>query len=174
MISAGRIGLRLFQGLALILALGLSLVIIITGWIMYRYDIRVLGVQTGSMTPAITVGDGLISRPVRFEELLVGEVVNYKSSTGSTVSHRILSLDKLNRRLIAKGDNNTEPDGLIAGSQVISQPIAVVPYAGKIISLLQQPAVVIGMVYLPATIILAREIIRLNDAKRRIYRLNSI
>lgn len=171
MISVGQIGLRLFQGLALLLALGLSLVVLTGGWIMYRYDIRLLGVQTGSMEPAIRIGDGLISHPVKFDGLKAGGVVNYTNISGSTVSHRILSVDKSNRQFVAKGDNNIEPDGVLAASQVLSRPIAIVPYAGKIVSLSQRPAALIGLVYLPATIILAREISRFNNEKRRIYRL---
>lgn len=171
MISVGRIGLRLFQGLALTLALGLSLVVLTAGWIMYRYDIRLLGVQTGSMAPSIQVGDGLISRPVNLDQLKAGGMVNYKNTSGSTVSHRILSVDKSSGHFVAKGDDNLEPDGIIAAAQILSQPIAIVPHAGRVVSVLQRPAALIGLVYLPATVVLAKEIIRFNDEKRRIYRL---
>jgi signal peptidase I len=138
---------------------------------MYKYDIRLLGVQTGSMEPAIKVGDGLISHPVELNELTAGEIVNYQTDSGATISHRIVKVDSQKQHLITKGDNNKEPDGIVASSQIISQPAVILPYAGSIISHLQKPIVLISLVYVPATLILTREITRFNSERQRLYRL---
>jgi signal peptidase I len=100
MTSLSRIGLRFVQGLALSIALVSGLAILTSTLIMYKYDIRLLGVQTGSMEPAIKVGDGLISHPVELNELTAGEIVNYQTDSGATISHRIVKVDSQKQHLI--------------------------------------------------------------------------
>jgi len=59
------------------------------GW---RLDV----VRSGSMSPAINVGDLAVTSPERPEDLEVGDVACYRTSDGSYVCHRIMAMDGAN------------------------------------------------------------------------------
>src|ERR1017187_8139792 len=64
-------------------------------------------VKSGSMTPAIDVGDMIVTRPVTTADLQPGTIVMYQHDT-ELITHRILSIN--GDTVTTKGDANQHPD----------------------------------------------------------------
>ena len=163
--------IRLLQGLAALLLLGLAVVVVGCAWLMYRYDFQLLSVQTGSMAPAVNINDGLLSRPVRFKDLENGEMVTYRTKAGTSITHRITNVDYSARTITTKGDANTSPDAIISAEQIVSQPLAIVPHGGRIISVAKQPIVFLSLLYSLTLGLIGRELIRYFRNNQTAYRL---
>ena len=69
-------------------------------------------VLSGSMEPALNVGDIAVTRSVDTGSLKVGDVVTYKSGS-NLITHRIIGISQSDagRLLLVKGDANDTPDG---------------------------------------------------------------
>lgn len=165
--------IRLIRGLALFIVLSLSVGALMAGWGMHYYGVRVLGVQTGSMEPALNVGDGLVIRKVDFNSLAVGDIVSYKPHGAAVlVSHRIVGIKQSNRQLVVKGDNNAQADGeSINASQIVGRAEATMPHIGRVNNLLHTSVAIIVLVYLPAISLIVYESVRLKGAFVKPYRL---
>ncbi len=126
----GRLGAA---ALAVLLALALAGVLAPAfGW---RLDV----VQSGSMSPAIGVGDLVITSPCDADNIHAGDVVCFRS--GSTlVCHRVVSVNGTDRTLITKGDANEGPDpSPVAFDNVIGRVVVNVPCLGYIVSFIKSP-----------------------------------
>lgn len=78
------------------------------------FPIKPVGVATASMLPQISVGDMVILKEVKSEELKVGDVIGYKLDN-ITVVHRIASINQnssMEYIYTTKGDNNDQEDYL--------------------------------------------------------------
>ena len=64
-------------------------------------------VRSGSMVPAIKMGDVIITRPAGEANIQPGRIVMYQHDV-EIITHRVLSID--GNTLITKGDANEEPD----------------------------------------------------------------
>ena len=77
---------------------------------------RIFTVATGSMVPVYEVGDILIAKEIKPEEIKVDDDLVYKGKEGSfkdkVVTHRVLSIQEENGtyKIITKGVANTEQD----------------------------------------------------------------
>lgn len=70
-------------------------------------------VMSGSMEPAIHVGDVIYIREVPFEELQVGDVITYRAQEGTAVvTHRVSAIQKEAQLLQTKGDANDMEDAV--------------------------------------------------------------
>lgn len=94
-----------------------------------------LAVVSGSMEPAIEVGDLLITRD--FPGYDVGDIVVYDSD-GTLVTHRIIEID--GDELHLKGDANNTSDPPIDRSMIVGKVIARIPQAGNFVLFLRTPA----------------------------------
>ena len=128
------------------------------------FGLRLYSVQSGSMSPAIDVGDMLVSRPFDASKINEGDVITFApdlSTPTYTVTHRVVSIDRANKQITTKGDANTTPDESIAYSQVVGQLPA--PYrAGIHLDILRSWVGLIIFIYVPAIILTLDEIKRLN------------
>ena len=159
------------QSLVLLVVLDFTAVVGLVVWSMYRYDIRLLGVQSQSMAPVLNIGDAVIIRPTIFETLRTGDIVTYRLQPGAAeITHRIAIINAQTKRFVAQGDANTDPDGELSAAMVSGKVIAVAPHLGQVITLMRTPAGLIGLVYLPATALIVWEVRRLQVAWRRPYR----
>lgn len=103
------------------------------GW---RLDV----VRSGSMSPAINVGDLAVTSPERPEDLAVGDVACYRTSDGSYVCHRIMAMDGANSTIITKGDANEDVDPYaVAYGDVEGKVAFTAPYLGHVVSFLHGP-----------------------------------
>ena len=102
---------------------------------------RLFSVATGSMVPVYNVGDVLISKEIKPENIKVGDDITYvgekNSFKGKTVTHRVISIEKKedgNYKIITKGVANDEQDPEIDQTQIYGKII----YKIKILSFLDR------------------------------------
>lgn len=102
------------------------------------FGVRLYSVQTGSMHPALPVGTVVVVEPVEFEEIAVGDVVTYNIASGAVVTHRVIGVNRQQRLLETKGDNNNTADGSpVSYDDVIGRVAFSIPYIGNAALLVQ-------------------------------------
>jgi signal peptidase len=96
-------------------------------------------VLTGSMEPAISTGDIIVTTPITRKEPQVGDVIAYQAKrfNGENVavfSHRIISGD-IQSGFVVKGDANKSPDNQKpAAPDILGVVIFVIPFLGNILT----------------------------------------
>lgn len=95
-------------------------------------------VLTGSMEPNYNIGDLIIVKEVKEDELNVGDAITYSVGNGSeTVSHRIISITIQNGEKLyqTKGDNNSSADpDLVSFNNIEGKIVCKISKLGIIIS----------------------------------------
>lgn len=110
-------------------------------------------VMSGSMSPALEVGDLVIVKEVsedstvRLIDLKSGDVVIYEDG-GSFVIHRILEKKESERTLITKGDYNNSPDAPVSFDQVKGVLYKDIPGAGDVLLMMRNPVFIVFLVVL--------------------------
>ena len=91
-------------------------------------------VTSESMEKTLSRGDIVFSKKVSFEELRVGDVITVGSKElDEYFTHRIVSIDKVNKTIETKGDNNPEKDPMATpADRVIGKMWYSVPLLGYI------------------------------------------
>jgi signal peptidase len=113
--------------------LGLIVAFLAFVFISPDYDLYI--VRSGSMEPAINVGDMVLAGPVGTGGIKPGVIISYESGK-NLITHRVLSID--GNTLITKGDANKEPDpNPVRLSQVQSRYIFRIPYVGYVAGFLR-------------------------------------
>ena len=115
-------------------------------------------VLSGSMEPALSVGDLLIFTEEEHYE--VGDVVVYQSGKMPVV-HRIVAMD--GESVTTRGDANNADDAPIPRDAIKGRVLFHIPYVGHVVDLLKTPIGTIGML---AAAIALIEIPRRRDKKR--------
>lgn len=161
-------GLRV---LALSVVLGLSIVLILGVWTLYSQGIRLLAVQTGSMTPEIKVDDAVVVQRQSFDKLRKGQVISFHAKNGPLVSHRINSINYRTHSLVTQGDQNSQPDGVVNDSQIVGEVIYLMPKLGRVANFLHRPLGLVTVVYLPATACIVWQLRILQERIKPSYRL---
>lgn len=125
--------------------------------------LRLLDVQTNSMTPLFRAHDAVVVRPVNPVALRPGDIVSYRSAliAGQLVTHRVVTIDRLRQRLIVKGDRLPEADPPVPFTAVRGREVAVVPRIGTILEFVKKPLGLGLLIYLPAISIILSEFLRL-------------
>lgn len=101
---------------------------------------RIFVVATGSMEPKYKVGDVLLSKEVKPEDLKVGDDIVYngeeESFKGKVVTHQIISIEKEeeNYKIITKGIANSVEDPEITQEQVMGKIV----YKIKVLSFFEK------------------------------------
>lgn len=72
------------------------------------FGLSVSYVPTASMEPTISAGDYVMYGKTDFEDVNVGDIIVYKSSSGMFIIHRVI--EKNTEYLTTKGDNNAISD----------------------------------------------------------------
>ena len=96
-------------------------------------------VQTGSMTPTYPVNTVVVVKPYdSFEEVQVGDVVTYLiNEEGSTVTHRVVSVDTANETVTTQGDANSAADASpVLYGNVVGKVIIGIPKIGKAVNVI--------------------------------------
>ncbi|WP_417217151.1 signal peptidase I [Arthrobacter sp.] len=118
---------------ALVLAVFAALVLII---VPVATGSQTYSVLTNSMRPHLPPGTLVVSRPIAFQDLEVGDVITYQLESGraDVITHRIVSTtaDQNGKTLlITQGDNNDlADDAPVREVQVRGKLFYAVPYAG--------------------------------------------
>ena len=108
----------------------LGLIVAVLAFVFFSPDYSLYIVRSGSMEPAINVGDVVIAGPLGSGGIKPGAIVTY--AIGKTlITHRVLSID--GNTLITKGDANENPDPIpVQFSQVKSRYLFRIPYIGYV------------------------------------------
>lgn len=100
-------------------------------------------VLSGSMEPALSVGDLLIVVPE--DSYSVDDIVVYESA-GIAIVHRIIELG--DDFVITQGDANNAPDEQISVSAVRGRVVAAIPLVGYVVQLIQTPIATLVLIAL--------------------------
>lgn len=125
--AESRFYLGLVALVALLLALGLAAIALapylIPGWTS-------VGLSSGSMAPAIHIGDVVLAARPPEAPLEPGTVITFRDASGGLTTHRIDSVNA-DGSYITKGDANPTVDSLtVEPDQVVGVGRWVVPYIG--------------------------------------------
>ena len=99
---------------------------------------KVMGMQemavlTGSMSPGIPVGSIVYVKTTDPAELQVGDVVTYKLSDSTYVTHRIAAIDTAAGTVTTKGDANDSADASpVSYGNILGRMVFHVPYLGYV------------------------------------------
>ncbi len=122
---------------------------------------KTMSVLSGSMRPMLEPGDLIISKGISPEEVKVGNVITYKVSSNTLVTHRVIDILREDGNLIfqTKGDaNNIEDEGLVLPEQLVGSFVLNIPKGGYIVSFIRSPIGFILLIILPIFSLLGGEI----------------
>lgn len=124
-----------------------------------------LNVTTGSMLPTYEPGDIIVAKKTRIADLREQDVISFYAMDpaieGMPNTHRIIEIDIIDGRyyIITKGDANAVKDPYpVFEEKVIGKAVAKLPSMGKIVSVLQNRAVIFFLLILPLMAIMVLEI----------------
>lgn len=135
--------------------------------------LEVLSVQSGSMRPTLHAGDIVVIRQ-NAAGLSPGDIVSYRSPQNPRllITHRLVNYDGASGRVTTKGDALAAADPPFSADRIIGRAERVLPGVGYGLDWLQRPLGLAAVVYAPAIILVAGELLRLLDYYRgRWYRL---
>ena len=122
---------------------------------------RMFSVATGSMIPVYNVGDVLVAKEVKPDEIKIDDDIVYKGAKGSfkdkVVTHRVISIEKEednNYKIITKGVANTEQDPEIDQTQVYGKVIYKIKSLSFLGKMMKNMYVFYFAIFIPATLII--------------------
>ena len=128
---------------------------------------NVLGVFTalgGSMSPAINLGDMIITSGVNPADIKVGDIITFKEST-SIVTHRVVGITSIG--FLTRGDANNAADAsTVAASQIIGKVNFSIPFAGYLFHYAKSFYGFLVLVIIPGTIIIVGEVKKISTYRR--------
>ncbi len=115
-----------------------------TGWVLVAivaaglvwfntglFGVRPTLISGHSMTPALAVGDIVITRDVSAEEVRVGDIVRF-SRSGEFIIHRVVDIEHSEGQVffVTQGDANNVADPPLIGEQIQGKVVVVIPKIG--------------------------------------------
>lgn len=137
MVSKGH---AFYKGFATVAAIMIGLVLVagsvypkVRGW-------EPLVVLTQSMEPLLHPGDVVVVEPVSGKDVAVGDVVTYRASDASLITHRVVEVRRSTYAgredtIIVQGDANNVPDDPLVASQVVGRMLYRMPGYGVFMSM---------------------------------------
>ena len=117
----------------------IAIVLLLFSALSFGGNVKARIVLTGSMEPAISAGDIIITTPITRKEPKVGDVIAYEAKrfNGEKVavfSHRIIGGD-LKSGFVVKGDANKSPDNQKPKApDILGVVIFVIPFLGNLLT----------------------------------------
>lgn len=137
------VGLRTLRSMAYAFAAASCMLLVAAVLAFSTGRLAVLEVTSGSMEPAISTGDMLVSRRVDAQDVQAGDVVTVPGGGGALVTHRVVSVEPGMspgaRRLLLKGDANRSTDGIPVEADTVLRTVLVVPAGGHVRAALAEP-----------------------------------
>lgn len=165
-----RIFFKIFQWL--VATIGVVFVLMMASPLLPISDaIRVFTVRSGSMEPAILTGSLIFVRPS--VSYVNGDIITVQTSDQKTVTHRIVETltTDVGPAYRTKGDNNEEPDPVeTQPGSILGKTILVIPYLGYPVAYAQTRTGFFTLIFIPALLIIASEIVTIAREARRILR----
>ena len=109
---------------------------------LLAFGYRVYAVKTASMHPDIKQGSIAIAKKLNanevFDELTIGSDIVFRTSSGNTLTHRVIMLDEANDRLQTQGiREGSTKDAEISSSNVLGKVSFSIPLIGYLVMLIQ-------------------------------------
>lgn len=141
--------LELLGTVLLIIFLAMAIIAFISPSFGWRAD----SVLSGSMEPALSKGDLIITGPVSPEDLEIGDIITFVAPTGQLVCHRIIDIEQGEEiTFITKGDANEDPDPfLVTEENLVGEVSTSLPIVGYLVQFIKSP---IGIGVLAVSIII--------------------
>lgn len=115
-----------------------------------NYIYKAYIITTNSMLPSMKAGDIVVIKRCKEEDLKKGSIVTFKQ-LGEIVTHRIIDITKKEQvnEYVTKGDNNNIEDAKsVKYEDIEGIKVIVIPYLGKIISILKSGIIIILVILL--------------------------
>jgi signal peptidase len=141
-------------------------------------SIKLYTVQSGSMTPAISAGSLVLSKPT--DDYRIGDVITFKAEKDRliknpkyTTTHRVHDIKETalgQVEYVTKGDANNTPDSqVVVKDLVLGKTVFSIPLLGYPISFAKTREGLVILIIIPATMIIYSEMLNIkNEAKRLI------
>lgn len=143
------------------------------------FDWNLNVINGGSMEPAIEMGSLTVVKPVDADDIRVGDIILFRTSSVSEIytTHRVYEIAN-NEGIFSfrtKGDANEDPDSdLIKAENIIGRVWITVPYAGHFMEFIRKPvgfAIVFGI---PAALLIMLEMRNIYRNAKTIRRRNLV
>lgn len=127
------------KGLLWAIAITAAAIIVVSGLLPRVIGAVPLTVLSGSMEPAFSPGDLIVSQPVDADTVQTGDIITFQPISGdpTLVTHRVIGFafgEDGARNVITQGDANDVPDAAIEPDQVMGTMLYSVPYIGYVSS----------------------------------------
>lgn len=110
------------------------------------FGCKSMAVVSGSMEPVIPVGSIVIVKEADADTLEVGDVISYRISGDTMVTHRVVAIDSENGQLTTKGDaNETEDSSPVAFTDIVGKELFHVPLLGYLSIYIKTPLGIVGI-----------------------------
>lgn len=151
---------KLFVGLyyAVVVALLSVGVLVAFSALPIKGNYAIKTVRSGSMAPAINTGSIVVVKPA--DSYQEGEMITFKGGKSVDVTHRIVEIKEAggNISYVTKGDaNNAADTRAVLQKDVVGKVTLTVPYVGYAVSVAQTPYGFIGLLVIPALVIIYGE-----------------
>lgn len=124
------------MGLLIVILLAVAGILIVPKLVGYQS----LAVLSGSMEPEISVGSIVFIKEEDPSQLKKGDVITYRLSGDTRVTHRIVEIHKEDQTILTKGDANENMDGSPVPFQNVEGKVQFhVPYLGYISIYIKTP-----------------------------------
>lgn len=143
--------------------IGLLIIFIIVIPVM-NGSLHFLTVLSGSMTPAISPGDIVVSQYVDPQTINVDDIVTFQYSDQKdtkSITHRVINISTQEgqRVFYTKGDANENPDlNQVDAEDVIGKVVFIIPLLGYLVNFAQSLFGFILLIIIPSLILIAGEI----------------
>lgn len=135
-------GLNIIKTIIVSLVLGVLVTLGVSLACGYKYKI----VASGSMLPTLKITTLVVIAPVNYDDLKVGDIITFSSSSGSTsFTHRIVDFNE-DGLAITKGDNNGQRDGAVQRDRLVGKVVAHLDGIGAVVTYLKQNIFIVGIV----------------------------
>ena len=128
----------------------------------FLFGKKTMVVTSGSMEPAIGVGDAAIISPTAAEAPEVGDVITYNSVDGQGMTtHRVMAVSEIDGTTYfqTKGDFNRTPDPNLTPSEAVhGKVVLVVPKFGLLLSFSATPLGKLLLIGVPLTLLMGKEL----------------
>jgi len=117
-------------------------------------------VTSGSMEPEIQTGSLLFTRPLLAEKITVGDTITFQEDGGYT-THKVVekNISGTEISFVTKGVNNDSPDpGTVSPEEITGVKILSIPLLGYVTAWAGTTKGFIGMVVVPAVLIILIEL----------------
>lgn len=118
----------------------------------------VFAVRSGSMNPALEVGDLVVTRLVDPSEIEAGDVITIRTNGGAVITHRVVAIQAADDGPVftTRGDANATPDPVAArAGQLHGRVDWRVPMLGFVLAMIAMPVGILALVSIAAALLTA-------------------